>query len=113
MRPTLMVTMLAALIAVGCATKDTDGNDTGTEESGEEVDGPALFALNCSGCHGADGATGSAPDLTVSVPSLSDSELMQILENGTGGMAAPSLNSAEEDGLFLYLRDRFGSHGGA
>jgi mono/diheme cytochrome c family protein len=105
--------MLAALIAVGCATKNNDGEDTGTEESGEEVDGAALFALNCSACHGSDGTGVSGPDLTVSVPSLSDSNLMDVLENGTGSMAAPSLSPAEEDGVFLFLRDRFGNHGGA
>ena len=113
MRPTLLVMFLTALVAVGCSTKDPNADDTGTEEAGEEVDGAAVYALNCSACHGADGASGSAPDLTVAVPSLSDSDLMEVLENGTGGMAAPSLSGAEEDGLFLYLRDRFGNHGGA
>ncbi len=113
MRRTLIVTLFSTLFAIGCGEKDTTDTGTAEEGGGEEVDGAAVFSGNCSACHGADGSSGSAPDLSERVPSLSDSDLMDVLENGTGSMAAPVLTVAEEDALFLHLRERFGGHGGA
>ena len=90
---------------------DADGgDDTG---GGDDADGATLFALNCSGCHGADGSGVSGPDLTTAVPARSDADLMDVLQNGTGYMAAPSLTASEEDLLFAYLREQFGEFGGS
>ena len=115
MRYSMQICVLASLFLVGCGDKTTE-EDTGTagDDGGtEEADGPAVYALNCSGCHGADGTGVSGPDLTAAVPQLNDSSLMDILQNGTGSMVAPNLSGAEEDALFMYLRDRFGEYGGA
>ncbi len=105
---------LAILFLVGCAEKSTS-DDTGTPPEGpaEEVDAASVYMSYCSGCHASDGTGASGPPLTDSVPLLSDADLMDILQNGIGYMAAPSLTEAEEDALFLYLRDRFGEYGGA
>jgi len=48
---------------------------------GGPVDGSALFADNCAACHGADGASGFAPDIT----GLSADEMAAGLESGTHG----------------------------
>lgn len=44
---------------------DSDGGDA-TDGDGTDggLDGAALFAANCSACHGSDGASGFAPDVT-------------------------------------------------
>ena len=112
MRTTLLVSLFSMLFTMGCGNKDSESDTGDAVNSGEDINGAAVWALNCSACHGSDGRGVSAPDLTVAVPSLSDSDLMDILENGTGSMAAPSLDPAEEDALFLYLRENFGEHGG-
>ena len=112
MRITVFASILSMLFATGCGSKDGDGDTGGDESSGEPVDAALLYTNNCSACHAADGSSGTATDLTVAVPNLSDTELMDVLQNGTGSMPAPSLDSNEEDGLFLHLRDRFGEHGG-
>jgi len=107
--------VLASLFLVGCGDKTTD-EDTGfgDDDGGtEDVDGAAVYALNCSGCHGSDGGGVSGPDLTVGVPQLNDAALMDVLQNGVESMVAPNLTGPEEDALFLYLRDRFGEYGGA
>ena len=54
--------------------------------------------------------SGSAPDLSTGVPSLSDDALMDILMNGVGSRPQP--DRVEEDALFTYLRDTFGEEGG-
>lgn len=41
-----------------------DGDGTGDGGDGGAVDGAALFADDCAACHGADGASGFAPDIT-------------------------------------------------
>ncbi|MFQ5592283.1 MAG: c-type cytochrome, partial [Phycisphaerae bacterium] len=47
---------------------EDDGEDDGTDEhtggDGTAVDGAALFSVNCAACHGDDGASGFAPDIT-------------------------------------------------
>lgn len=45
---------------------DTDGggDSDGGDGTGGGLDGAALFAANCSACHGSDGASGFAPDVT-------------------------------------------------
>ena len=114
MNLSVMPLALTLLFLAGCGEKSTS-DDTGSipEEAVEEVDAVTVYMSYCSGCHASDGTGASGPSLTDSVPELSDADLMDILQNGTGSMAAPSLNEAEEDALFLYLRDRFGEYGGA
>jgi len=104
--------LLSALTSIGCA-KDESSSDSGSSGDGTECseDGAVVY-LSCAGCHGPDGASGSAPDLSTGVPSLSDDALMDILMNGVGSMAAPNLTECEEDALFTYLRDTFGEEGG-
>ena len=102
------------LLMLGCGEKST-ANDTASApaESTEAVDAATVYMSYCSGCHASDGSGASGPSLTESVPMISDANLMDILQNGIGYMAAPSLTEAEEDALFLFLRDRFGEYGGA
>jgi mono/diheme cytochrome c family protein len=88
--------------AGGCAEADAD----------TDADGGTIFAANCASCHGSNGVGASAPDLTVTIPPLSDDDLMDIIQNGTGSMPAPSLSTEEEDLVFFYLRDTFGEFGG-
>ena len=104
--------LLSALNSIGCA-KDESSSDSGSGGGGTECseDGAVVY-LSCAGCHGPDGISGSAPDLSTGVPSLSDDALMDILMNGVGSMAAPNLTECEEDALFTYLRDTFGEEGG-
>jgi len=95
------------------ADADADGSGGTDADGGGETDGATLFALNCSACHGADGSGVSGPDLNTAVPALSDADLMNVLQNGSGSMTAPTLTTSEEDVLFPYLRGQFGEFGGS
>ena len=101
-------------LLLGCGEKSTSTDTAASpEESSEAVDAATVYMSFCSGCHASDGTGASGPSLTDSIPMIADADLMDILQNGVGYMAAPSLTEAEEDALFLYLRDRFGDYGGA
>ena len=114
MQYSMATIVLFFLCVVGCA-QQTSSKDTAetTEETAENVDATAVYMTYCSGCHASDGTGAAGPDLTTSIPNLSDSELMDVLQNGIDSMAAPSLTEPEEDALFLYLRERFGEYGSA
>ena len=114
MRNLMLTLALPFLFTIGCGSKDPM-EDTAPIDEGEteDVDGAAVYGVNCSGCHGADGSGVAGPDLRVSVPNTDDGPLRDILRDGIGGMAAPNLSGAEENALFDYLRVTFGEYGGA
>ena len=66
-----------------------------------------IFANSCSGCHGADGDSGSSPQLSLVVPSLSDEELTDVIVNGVGSMPGGLVQEADVPALVSYLRDTF------
>lgn len=78
------------------------------EEGGEtaEADGEDVFQNNCAMCHGADLASGSAPDLTQIGSKYSQEEIADIVQNGIGGMPAQSqVQGAELDALTEWLSE--------
>jgi mono/diheme cytochrome c family protein len=104
--------LILALSSMGCPSKETVTTDSGG--GGEAPDGTALFSRKCAGCHGPSGdGVGSSPSLVERVPELSDTELADIIESGTGTMLAPDLTNDEADAVFLYVRETFGQEGGA
>jgi len=107
-------TVFLSLLFIGCASKDDgSGSDSGDNLNCSEENGTLLFQA-CAGCHGNDGDSrpSGSDDLNSAVKTLSDSDLMNILENGTGSMPAPNLTPCEEEAVLLYLRDTFGDFGG-
>ena len=66
-----------------------------------------IFANSCSGCHGADGDSGSSPQLSSVVPPLSDEELTDVIVNGVGSMPGGLVQEADVPALVSYLRDTF------
>lgn len=115
MRTLTTLLLFSALTTIGCA-KDGSGSDSGGGSGGGDgtncsEDGAMVF-IACAGCHGSDGQSGSSPDLSEAIPTLSDDDLMNILMNGIGSMPPPNLTTCEEDALFTYLRDTHGEEGG-
>lgn len=79
----------------GTADDGEDVDDTGDDVGG--ADGAALFAANCSACHGEDGASGFAPDIS----GKSTDELSVGLELATHG--AISLSDEEVAAIAAFL----------
>lgn len=85
MRRTRILFMGLALLVLACGS--TSGGDDDAMASGGSP-GKALYNMNCTLCHGRDGKAGlnGAKDLTTST--LTKSEMVAIVQNGKGAMAA-------------------------
>lgn len=101
---------VALLSLVAC---DKGGDSAGALE-GDPVAGEKVFQATCAqvNCHGPDG-TGSDPssdaeNLNDVVPTLSDSEIEERIENGFGLMAPVGLNAQDTADVIAYVRQEFG-----
>lgn len=67
------------------------------------IDAAPLYANNCARCHGADGATGRAPNLTKI--DLSKGEIADVINNGKGRMPSftDKLTAKEIAALAMYV----------
>lgn len=71
-------------------TGDDNGNDnTGGGLTGDPANGEALVADQCAACHGADGASGFAPNI--------QGESVEEITSRTGGMDHPVYDVTEQD----------------
>ncbi len=96
---------------MGCGDKedDTGAATTGTATSG--VDGEAIYADSCGGCHGADGSGGFGSSLIDTVPGYAEADLVDVVTNGLGSdMPAfgSSLSADEIDAVVAYLLSTWG-----
>lgn len=85
------------------ADDDTDGTDDGADDGDDTSDaaaarGETLVADNCAGCHGADGASGFAPD----IQGVAE-ELIAVQTGGAGGHATFELSEQDRAGIAAYL----------
>lgn len=78
--------------------------------SQEKINGQAIFAANCSACHGSDGRGGErAPSIATrrEVVSRPDSDLIHIVQNGVPGTAMPGfgyMGPEKINAVVHYLR---------
>lgn len=113
--------LTAGLLALGLTTTlacgDKDGDDSGGPTGGNYDDilaltgdataGATVFSDNCATCHGADGTGDSGPSLVAAVPGYSDEELLGIMLEGKGSMAAIALADQEAADVLAYLTETF------
>lgn len=99
---------------VGVAQKEDIAieNDGGTEvaegetEGDVELDGDAIYANSCAGCHGADLSGTVGPDLTQIGSKLSADEISEIVLNGQGDMPAIDMSPEDVDVLAEWLSEK-------
>jgi mono/diheme cytochrome c family protein len=95
----------------GSSMATQDGDPPHSALAGEQANGVALFAHNCSSCHGSDGkglASLKTPDFTKPAvqASLTDAQMTEIIENGMPGTMMPAWRnklSAEEIGAVQHF----------
>ncbi|MCR9162197.1 MAG: c-type cytochrome [Nannocystaceae bacterium] len=109
--------------AAGCDGEEDDGGAGGTDGEdraatilsleGDASAGAMVFSAGAcatAGCHGPDGVSGMAsPSLDASVPSATDTQIVNSLLNGKGSMPAQSnLSDQELADVLAYVTDTFG-----
>lgn len=114
MRTRLMALLLVAVLtmtvaaAVGCGgdeeTTTTAAPTETTGGGGGDVDGAAVYATNCSGCHGSEGKGATGPDLRP----LGDGDTAMVTEQVTnGGSVMPAfgdkLTPEQIDAVAAYV----------
>lgn len=85
----------------------TDGATDGTDAGGGSTDGAALFTSGCSGCHGADGDSGYAPNLSDEVPGKSLADIKEVIMFGGGMMPAVYPDDAQATAVAQYVLETF------
>ncbi|HEY2496455.1 MAG TPA: c-type cytochrome [Candidatus Angelobacter sp.] len=79
-------------------------------QSQENISGQAIFAANCSACHGSDGRGGErAPNIATrrEVVSRADADLIRAVQNGVPGTAMPAfgyMGAPKISAVVGYLR---------
>ncbi len=91
------------------ATDTSTPSDTDAPSVGDAQRGGEVYAQSCGSgyCHGSDGVSGSAPDHPDTIPGLTDAELTDIIQNGTGYMAPVGLSETDLTDVIAYLRATF------
>jgi len=65
-----------------------------------------VYAQTCAGCHSPDG---SGMGINNKIPNMSDEQIIDIIENGTGGMGPQNVRGdCTMLDLIAFLRDAFG-----
>ena len=86
-----------------------DGAADGGADGGGSTDGASLYSNGCAGCHGADGDSGYAPNLTEEVPGKDLEDIVEVVMFGEPpGMPAVYADEAQANAVAQYVLDTFG-----
>jgi mono/diheme cytochrome c family protein len=99
----LLILLLSLSACVGNGGKD----DTAITR-GDAAAGAIVFTNACAVCHGAKGEGGSGPGMADVVPGLTDGDIVDTVQNGSGDMAAVSIDDTDLSDVLAYLRDTWG-----
>ncbi|MDV2582859.1 c-type cytochrome [Alkalibacillus haloalkaliphilus] len=87
------------MVVAACGGGDgADGNGNGGDDTtaNETAAGEELYQQNCASCHGGDLAGGGGPPLTDASDQYNQDEIVSIILEGYGSMAAVAGVSEEE-----------------
>jgi len=102
----LALTLLGSSLA--CTTGDGTVEDhPALDLTGDVATGTDVFANNCAGCHGADGDSGSAPNLSEVAPDRTDNEIAWTIADGNGGMPSIDIDDQAIADVIAFLRSEF------
>jgi mono/diheme cytochrome c family protein len=93
--------------AEACSTA-ADGATDGGADGGVNTDGASLYSSGCAGCHGADGDSGYAPNLTEEVPGEDLEDIVEVVMFGKDTMPAVYPDEVQAAAVAQYVLDTFG-----
>jgi mono/diheme cytochrome c family protein len=94
-------------IDAGAECDGGGGADGADGSDGGSTDGAALFDSGCAGCHGADGDSGYAPDLSDEVPGKALDDIIEVVQQGEGDMPAIYTDATQAEAVAQYVLDTF------
>lgn len=107
MKKWLVAVLFGALLVLGACggnSNDNAGND-GNNANESVAAGEEVYKKSCASCHGGDLSGASAPDLTEVGSRLSADEILNIVENGQGGMPAGQATGQDAEDVSDWLAD--------
>lgn len=95
-----------ALVLGACGGGDDDKTDDNANGGDSSVDAEAVVQDSCVSCHGGNLEGGSAPAIDKIGAKLSKDEILDVIENGQGGMPGGIIKGDEADAVASYLADK-------
>lgn len=93
--------------ACGGGGDDSSSEDTGSSNGGDSsVDAEAVVQNSCVSCHGGNLEGGSAPAIDKAGAKYSEDEILEIIENGKGGMPGGIIKGDDAKAVASYLADK-------
>ena len=100
MKTAKLLALLPALLLAACAEEEASGDIAAA--NGDATSGEALYADNCSGCHGSAGEGGTGPAIAGNPEG--DAETAEVVQNGEDEMPAfPDLTDQDISDILAYL----------
>ncbi|MCO4746280.1 MAG: cytochrome c [Proteobacteria bacterium] len=101
-----MMGRLSGILLLGLAACEPAIDEPAPGAGEEAYSGEELFALACSGCHGADGRGGaSGPDLEERTMELTEADVVDIVLFGSGYMDPVRLTEEQALRVAEYVID--------
>ena len=101
MKKKLLAAVFGATLLLGaCGGGDkAEEKPDATPDAGEtaSVDVEAVVDKSCIACHGGNLEGASGPDISTIGATLSEAEILDIIENGQGGMPGGLIKDADEE----------------
>ncbi len=110
MKKWLLTIVFGSALVLGACGGSDDG-DSGSKDNGNSDDevasaGEEAYQNNCSSCHGGNLEGVAGPSLETVGDKYSAAEIEDIIENGTGRMAAmPSVSDEDRTAIAEWLAD--------
>lgn len=102
----LAVVFGAALVLGACGGGGDDKKDTGSSDNGGEatsVDAEAVVQNSCVSCHGGNLEGASAPAIDKIGAKMSEEDILNVIENGQGGMPGGLIKGDDAKAVASYL----------
>ncbi len=105
-----------ACLALMFAASGCDDGGGGSSRNGmilaltpDPAAGAQLYADTCGAdiCHGSDGDSGPAADLSVEVPARSENELLNVMLDGSGDMLPLNLTDQQAADVLAHVVETF------
>jgi cytochrome c551 len=100
--------LMLAACGGGDSAEETDTTTTETETTETaSVDAEKIVGQSCISCHGTNlEGQGNAPALTDVGARLSEEEILDVIENGRGGMPGGLISGEEAQAVALWLSEK-------